>query len=93
MTLVFSKSKGAVELWPSQSALTGDLLRLVGDMAKELAALPCLHTPETGFARESEPEGRSKVFPDCLSDMVPKMISDLQARLTALLELPSAVES
>ena len=74
MTLTFSKSNGAVELWPTQTALTGDLLRLVGDMAKELVALPCLHTTETGYARESEPEGRSKVFPDCLSGLVPQAI-------------------
>ena len=93
MTLIFSKSSSAIELWPSQSALTDDLLRLVTDMAEELAALPCLYTPETGYARESEPKGRSKVFPDCLSGMVPTAISDIKARLTALLELPSAVES
>jgi hypothetical protein len=56
-------------------------------------ALPCLNTPETGYARKSEPKGRSKVFPDCLSDMVPQAIADIKTRLTALLRLPSAVEA
>ena len=93
MTLVFSKSKGAVELRPSQTSLTNDLLGLIEEIAKSLTTLPCLYTPETGYARKSEPKGYSKVFPDCLSGMVPQMITDIKTRLTALLQLPLAVEA
>jgi hypothetical protein len=93
MTLIFSKSKGAVELFPTQTSLTDDLLKFIKEIiAKGLTSLPCLHTPETGYARKSEPKGHSKVFPDCLSGMVPQTIADIKKRLTALLRLPTAVE-
>lgn len=93
MTLIFSKSKGTVELWPTQTSLTDDLLGFIKEIAKSLTTLPCLYTPETGYARKSEPKGHSKVFPDCLSDMVPQTIADIKTRLTTLLRLPLAVEA
>jgi hypothetical protein len=91
MTLAYNKSSRSVELEPSSATLMGQLVGVVRDLATGLQELPCIHTAETGFARVSEPEGRSKVFPDCLKDTVEESIDSVHALLVGLLRLPEAV--
>lgn len=91
MTLVYSRAGEEVLLQPSPEELTTELVGLAQDVADSLAGLPCLHTPETGYARESVPVGRSKVFPDCEADLVDKAIEALRRRILAVLKVPSAV--
>ena len=90
MTLVFCKSSGMVELRPSAEGLADELLGLVEGVAESLKNLPCLYTAETGYSRQGEPEGRSRVFPECMADLVPKALVALRLRLHSLLRLPSA---
>lgn len=91
MTLVYSKAGEEVLLQPSPEELTTELVGLAQDVANSLSAIPCLYTPETGYARESEPAGRSKVFPDCEVHLVGEAIEALRTRALAVLKVPSAV--
>ena len=91
MTLVYSRAGEEVLLQPSPEELTTELVGLAQDVADCLSGIPCLHTPETGYSRESEPVGRSKVFPDCEADLVGRAVEALRTRTLAVLQLPSAV--
>lgn len=93
MTLAYNKSSRSVELQPSSATLMGQLVGVVRGLATELQELPCIHTTETGFARVSEPEGRSKVFPDCLVHTVEESIDSIHAALVGLLRVPEAVKA
>jgi hypothetical protein len=93
MTLVYRKSTAAIELRPSCRDLETQMLGYIEELASNLKALPCLQTSETGFARQGEPLGKSKVFPDCMVDYVPTVLSQVTEQLEALLRLPQSLEA
>ena len=93
LSLVYSKTNAAVELSPSAQHIKREIVSVVDDVSDTLVALPCLHTAETGHARETQPLGRSRVFPECLEYIVPTSLESLSSQLETLLQIPAAVQA
>lgn len=93
MTLAYRKSTSQVELQPRLENVHAELVDLVEETILRLKDLPCIYTTNTGYARQSEPAGKCKVFPDCVEATLFDDLAQLKRQLDRLLWLPRTLEA
>ena len=91
LTLAFGKTSGSVELRPSPSGLTAEILGLVAAIAGKLEAIPAVQAPEAGLARPASPDSLCTVFPECTQGHLADALARLKSSLEATLRLPAAL--